>query len=553
MRLASARRGATVRGATVAGGVTRSFTTSLLLALHLSATAAPAVEQELATPRQALRFFVESCRDGDFGRAAQALDLRAIREADRPTEGPSLARQLKFVLSHKLWIDWDKVSDASLGSPEGRGVEVVGGIPLGAGEVPVRLVRSADGAWRIGSSVVAAIPRLYEAYGPGWLGARMPPVLEEVSFLDVSAWQWLGLALDLALAALVAFVAGSLGRRVVLRLVRRTPAKWDDALVNAARGPGRSLLAVATLAVTVRTLRLALPVQEVVDRVLQTTAVVLLTWVALRGLRLFADLLGARISLGGNAEAARSRLTQIMVLKRVTDFVVLLIGGAFVLRQFDAMRVLGTSLLASASVAGIVVGLAAQRSIGMLLAGVQISLTQPLRVGDVVVIEGEWGTIEEITLTYVVVRIWDLRRLVVPITRILDAPFQNWTRAGSELLGTVLLYADYRLPVDEVRRELERFVSGRPEWDGKTAALQVTGATDRTIELRAVVSAPDSSRGWDLRCAVREHLLEFIQQLEGGAFLPRVRIEPPAVAAEASATTARAGEPPPPTAIRAEG
>jgi small-conductance mechanosensitive channel len=204
---------------------------------------------------------------------------------------------------------------------------------------------------------------------------------------------------------------------------------------------------------------------------------------------------------------------------------VVAVGGALLLLQFDTLRTVGTSLLASAGVAGIVVGLAAQRSIATLLAGLQISMTQPVRVGDVVVIEGEWGTVEEITLTYVVVKIWDLRRLVVPITRILDAPFQNWTRTGADILGTVLLHADYRIPVRRVREELEGFVRRQPQWDRKAVGLQVTGASERTIELRALVSSGDAGANWDLRCAVREHLLEFIQRLDDGAYLPRTRIE----------------------------
>jgi small-conductance mechanosensitive channel len=168
----------------------------------------------------------------------------------------------------------------------------------------------------------------------------------------------------------------------------------------------------------------------------------------------------------------------------------------------------------------------AQKTIGTLLAGLQISLAQPFRVGDVVVMEGEWGTIEEITLTYVVLRVWDQRRLVIPIGRVLETPFQNWSRAGTELLGTVFVHADYRVPVEAVRREVERFARTRPEWDGRVAQLQVTGATDRTVELRALVSAADSSRAWDLRCALREQLVTFLQQLDGGRYLPRVRVEP---------------------------
>jgi small-conductance mechanosensitive channel len=489
--------------------------------------AARAGEPELTTPRLALRAFVDSARAGDFPGAARVLDLRAIPEARRAVEGARLARELKFVLDQELWVDWDRVSDDPAGAPaDGPEADVVGTLPLGSAKVPVRLVRF-DGAWRLGPGLVAAIPALYAARGPVWIGDRLPPVLIELQLLDVQAWQWIGLSVALALALFVAGVIGALARRVALRLARRTRFEWDDLLVDAAAGPARLLLGTSTFALAVRALHLAIPAQQVVELFLRIAAIALFSWAGLRALRLGAELL-VRQSGSGADGAARSRLTQIMVLKRIAGFVVVVVGGALILLQFEALRALGTSLLASAGVAGIVVGLAAQRSIATLLAGLQISLTQPARVGDVVVIEGEWGTIEEITLTYVVVKIWDLRRLVVPITRILDAPFQNWTRSGSDILGTVFLHADYPLPVSVVRRELEQFVASRPEWDGKVVGLQVTNATDRTVELRALVSSADASSSWDLRCAVREHLLAFVQSLDDGKFLPRTRLEPQA-------------------------
>jgi small-conductance mechanosensitive channel len=222
-----------------------------------------------------------------------------------------------------------------------------------------------------------------------------------------------------------------------------------------------------------------------------------------------------------------------MVLRRVAGAVVILIGGALVLFQFEGMRALGTSLLASAGVAGIVVGLAAQRSLSTLLAGIQLSITQPVCVGDVVIVEGEWGTVEEITLTYVVVKVWDLRRLVLPIRKFLEEPFQNWTRTGTDLLGTVFIHADYRVPVDVVRRELERFVTAQPLWDRKVVGVQVTNASERTVEIRALVSAADASSAWDLRCAVREFLVQLLQRLDGGRYLPRTRVESDGKRAEA--------------------
>jgi small-conductance mechanosensitive channel len=182
------------------------------------------------------------------------------------------------------------------------------------------------------------------------------------------------------------------------------------------------------------------------------------------------------------------------------------------LMVFDSARQFGASILASAGIAGIIVGFAAQRSIATLLAGSQIAMTQPIRVDDVVIVENEWGRIEEITLTYVVVRIWDLRRLVLPITYFIERPFQNWTRSSADILGTVFLHADYSVPLDALRTELTRILSTSRFWDGKVNVLQVTDAREHTLEIRALASAADASLAWDLRCEVREKLIQFLQR-----------------------------------------
>ncbi len=368
-----------------------------------------------------------------------------------------------------------------------------------------------------------------------WKREHLPPVLVEIQFLEIQAWQWIGLALVIALALFAALVVGAIARSVALRLTRRTPFTWDDRLVEALSGPGRFLLGLGVALAGLESLHLSIPAQAALHHVMRVLAVVAFTWAALRSLDLAADLAIDQFARNGQGEAAhRGAMTQIMMLKHIAGVVALVVGGSLVLLQFDGMRALGTSLLASAGVAGIVIGFAAQRSLSTLLAGIQLSFTQPIRVGDVVIVEGEWGIIEEITLTYVAVKIWDLRRLIVPITRFLEAPFQNWTRAGTDILGTVFIHADYRVPVEEIRRELERFVKSRSEWDGKVAALQVTGSDERTLELRALVSSADSNRSWDLRCAVREHLVAHLQQLDGGRYLPRTRIEPGSIDATAT-------------------
>jgi small-conductance mechanosensitive channel len=192
------------------------------------------------------------------------------------------------------------------------------------------------------------------------------------------------------------------------------------------------------------------------------------------------------------------------------------------LMVFQPVRQLGTAMIASAGVAGIVIGFAAQKSLGTLLAGFQIAMTQPIRIDDVVIVEGGWGKIEEITLTYVVVRIWDLRRLVVPITYFIEKPFQNWTRTSADILGTVMLQVDYTIPVDAVRQELTRILEESPNWDRKVNGLQVTEAKEKTLELRALMSSSDASKSWDLRCEVREKLVAFIQE-HYPASLPLVR------------------------------
>jgi len=219
---------------------------------------------------------------------------------------------------------------------------------------------------------------------------------------------------------------------------------------------------------------------------------------------------------------ARKVLTQLGIFKRIVIITVLVLAFGITLMSFEKVRQLGGTILASAGIIGIVVGIAAQRTIGTFIAGLQLAFTQPIRIDDVVIVENEWGRIEEITLTYVIVKIWDLRRLIVPITYFIEKPFQNWTRSTSDLLGPVFIYCDYTVPVEAVRKQLQNILQSSGMWDGKVGALQVTNTTDKTIELRALMSAADAPTAWNLRCYVREKLVEFIQQNYPDS-LPRLR------------------------------
>ena len=221
---------------------------------------------------------------------------------------------------------------------------------------------------------------------------------------------------------------------------------------------------------------------------------------------------------------ARKVYTQFQILERVMIFVIILFAMALSLMTFDSIRQIGVSLLASAGVLGIILGFAAQKSLSTIFAGIQIAIAQPIRVDDVVVVEGEWGRIEEIMLTYVTVRIWDNRRLVVPINYFLDKPFQNWTRISSQITGAVFLSVDYAMPIQPLRDELDRILVDQPLWDGLVKALQVTDSTEWGVQIRVLVSAENSAKAWYLRCYVREKLIDFMRQHYAG-FLPKSRLE----------------------------
>jgi small-conductance mechanosensitive channel len=267
------------------------------------------------------------------------------------------------------------------------------------------------------------------------------------------------------------------------------------------------------------------PLKKTLAHILSIWIIIGLSWLLNRLFNVIKILILSRYEIAAkdNLEARRMS-TQLDVIQRIVTFIIILIAISSILMTFDKVRQIGVSILASAGIAGIIIGFAAQRSLATLIAGIQIAIAQPIRIDDVVIVENEWGWIEEITLTYVVVRIWDQRRLIVPITYFIEQPFQNWTRKTAELLGTVFIYADYRAPIDQLRRELERIVAETSLWDKRVAKLQVTNATDKTIELRALVSAENSSNAWDLRCHVREMLIGFLQQHYPES-LPLVRVE----------------------------
>ena len=325
----------------------------------------------------------------------------------------------------------------------------------------------------------------------------------------------------------VGMLAYAVVRLLGSRLSKRTETNLDDALVKHCTGPLRLLLPVAGLftAVSVAPDPPSQRLVEFLQGVFSPVAIGLLAWLLIRVLLAAEEFILSRYSMEAKDNLqARKVHTQIRVIRKLVVAVIIIVAAGAALMNYESFRQVGTGILASAGIAGIIVGFAAQRTLANLLAGFQIAVSQPIRVDDVVVVEGEWGRIEEITLTYVVVKIWDLRRLILPISYFIEKPFQNWTRVSSEILGVVTLQVDYTVPVSDIREAFTRILKDSEHWDGNVNRIHVTDSGEKTMTVRALMSGEDSGKAWELRCEVREKLIGYLQEKHPGS-LPRLRLD----------------------------
>jgi small-conductance mechanosensitive channel len=350
---------------------------------------------------------------------------------------------------------------------------------------------------------------------------------------------------DPVVAIIILVLAGTLAfslHKWLRRLVRHTLAERYPYVLSVFS----QMRGVTQLGVFILAMIIAIPVAPLdpdttqwLARLLLIGVIGLIGWTGITALNIAADLYLRQFRLDVDDNLlARKHVTQVRVLLRAGDVLVVIVTFGAALMTFEPVRQYGVSLFASAGVAGIVAGLAARPVLSNLFAGVQLAMTQPIRIDDAVIVENEWGTIEEITSTYVVVRLWDWRRMIVPLSYFIEKPFQNWTREGSALIGSAMIYADYRAPVGVIRDKLKEIVKNSKSWDGKVVNLQVTDAKEGTIELRCLMSARTAGQAFDLRCEVREKLIDFLAQHHPEA-LPRQRSEV-AVSDSPKATTAKA-------------
>lgn len=333
----------------------------------------------------------------------------------------------------------------------------------------------------------------------------------------------LGALALIAAAIAAALLLHALAFWLMKRLIRRTRREDDDIVLCALQQPVRWLMVLLALGIVVE----PLPLGDALERYWSVGSRMVLAamvgWLAIAFTGALRQIVELRndISVADNLQARRRR-TRVAILHRITQFLIGFITLSMILIAIPGVRTIGVTLMASAGIAGLVLGAAAQPALKNLIAGIQMAFTEPIRIDDVVIVEGEWGRIEEIRLTYVVVRIWDDRRLVVPVSWFLEKPFQNWTRETSHLLGTVFFHVDPRADVGRIRRKIEEAAAANPRWDKRVAILQVTEHRAEALELRALLSARNAGDAFDLRCDVREAVMKFLRD-EMPQALPRNR------------------------------
>jgi small-conductance mechanosensitive channel len=321
------------------------------------------------------------------------------------------------------------------------------------------------------------------------------------------------IGLVVVVAAIIGLIAAGIVLAIIDRLIKQSAILSAFLNCKRLRPPVYTVMPVLLIFLG---LRLTFPAEleePFFAGLVKITSVALLYWLAMRIVDVTSQALSKRydINVRDNLRA-RQVQTRIIVVRRIVSFIVFLVALSSVFLMFQELRTLGVSLLASAGIAGVVLGFAAQKTLGNLLAGFMIAISQPVRIEDAVLVEGQWGWIEEINLVSVVVRLWDKRRLILPISYLLEHPFENWTRTSADIIGEVDLFTDYAMPIEPLRAELAGILRDTDLWDGKTQNVQVSDCDKDVMKIRILVSAGDSGSAWDLRCLVRERMLAFISR-----------------------------------------
>jgi len=495
----------------------------------------------LQTPQSTLEHFVISCRNKNYKEAAYALNLNLLPNTISVKEAVDIAQKLYFVIDQRLAINWDALPDRPDGQVDIRTTtnQAVAGQPRRSvvfGETQIdnrdiifrlQRVKYEDyGAfWLISANTVENTEELYQYYGPTFLDRHMP-TWSQAKIGTVPLWK----PVLTLLLLIISYILG----RVVILLIRRIAESFNKPIIVAL---SKRLGIPAAMASGVLFFYLSLndlisyscAFSSTIYAILLAIVIASATWFFMRILD-FAMRYVAENKIGDvtseNSHESRQLFTYLSVARRILTFTVVIVGTSIILSQFRSMEKLGVSMLASAGLATIILGIAAQSTLGNIIAGIQIALTKPARIGDTVIIEDRWGYVEDIRFTYMIVRTWDLRRLIVPLKTVISDTFENLSITSPHSLNEIELYVDYRVDVDKLRAKFKEILEEAEEWDEEhPAIIQVTGMTEKSLKLRAICSASTAVIAWDLHCKLREQMVAYIRELEEGIYFTRSRVE----------------------------
>ncbi|MFD1095682.1 mechanosensitive ion channel family protein [Salegentibacter chungangensis] len=495
----------------------------------------------LQTPQATLEHFIVSSRNKDFKDAAYALNLNLMPSNLSSKEVEDLANKLFFVLDKRINIDWDGLPDRPDGQIDIRTStnQAVAGVPrrsiifgetkLNNRNIVFRLQRvqykDYGAFWLISANTVENIEELYEVYGPTLLDRTMPQ-WSRGKIGTVPLWK----PILTIILIIISFLLGRLVIFILKKIARTYNKRWVIGLSERLGIPAGLAVAVFFFYISLNNLiSYSGAFSSTIYAFLLAIVIASGTWFFMRIIDFLMKYVAENKianAFSENNDEAKQLFTYISVARRIITFTVVIIGTAIILSQFKSLEKLGISMLASAGLATIVLGIAAQNTLGNIIAGIQIALTKPVRIGDTIIINDRWGYVEDIRFTYMVVRTWDLRRLIVPLQTVISDSFENLSITSQNQIREISLYVDYRVDVDKLRKKYEELLEASEEWDGNNPPLfQVTDMTEKSLKIRAICSAKDPNEAWNLHCKLREKLVAYINELEDGIYFSRTRID----------------------------
>lgn len=494
------------------------------------------------TPQASLENFILSARNADYLKASHSLNLNLISDDVSNKQIEQLANKLYIIINKNVNIDWDKLPE----TPDGQVVEsfnennalagksrksiAFGKLYINERDVTLRLQRvkykTEPPYWVISANTVEHIDALYVAYGP----TKMVQLIPEDwglkgEFFNIPIWKIIGLFISMA----IAYGLGWLTIIILKRIFGKSKWDWISLFSTRLALPASFFVGMFTLYLLLNNLIVfSGDFANGFYTTLLIATVAFGTWFIMRFLNAFISFLAENKTDDIHAEEnleTRRVLTHLSVGRRIISFIVLLVGAGIILSQFESFKNLGVSLFASAGVATIIVGIAAQSTLGNIIAGIQIAVTKPAQIGDLVLFDGQWGHVEDIGFVFMIVKTWDERRIVTPLKSVISNSFENWSMRGSKQIRSIDIYTDYRINIQKVREKFEELLKESSDWDKQVSpSVQVVESTEKSIKIRALCSAKDPFTAWDLQCELREKLIDYICELEEGLGLSKTRI-----------------------------